>query len=58
MTFLPECFSLFKWMHNDSMSVRFVGMRNTKTWSKSRECVEGEHNVLSKRPRTISRLPE
>ena len=49
MTFLPECgtdkslylsteqdFSLLKWMHNDSMYVRFAGMRNTKTWSKSR----------------------
>ena len=47
MTFLPECgadksmyfsiekdFSLFKWMHNDFMYVRFGGMRNTKTWSK------------------------
>ena len=45
MTFLPECgaftisiekdFSLFQWMHNDFMYVRFGGMRNTKTWSKS-----------------------
>ena len=48
MTFLPECgadksfvfqhregFSLFKWMHNDFMYVRYGGMRNTKTWSKS-----------------------
>ena len=45
MTFLPECgalyfsrqkfFSLIKWVHNDFMYVRFAGMRNTKTWSKS-----------------------
>ena len=47
MTFLPECgadilyfsrpeaFSLIKWVHNDFMYVRFGGMRNTKTWSKS-----------------------
>ena len=46
MTFLPECgadnfsrqklFLLIKWVHNDFMYVRFAGMRNTKTWSKSR----------------------
>ena len=24
------------WIHNDSMYVRFGGIRNTKTWSKSR----------------------
>ena len=45
MTFLPECgagksieknLSLFKWMHNDFMYVRFGGMRNTKTWHKSK----------------------
>ena len=46
MTFLPECgvlyfsiekdFSLFRWMDNDFMYFRFGGMRNTKTWSKSR----------------------
>ena len=42
MTFLPECladtekdFSLLKWMHNDLMYVRFGGMRNAKTLSKS-----------------------
>ena len=46
MTFLPECgadlyfsrqklFLLVKWVHNDFMYVRFAGMRNTKTWSKS-----------------------
>ena len=46
MTFLPECgagmyfsrqkfFLLIKWVHNDFMHVRFAGMRNTKTWSKS-----------------------
>ena len=48
MTFLPECgadkslyfsieqdFPLLKWMHNDFMYVRFAGIRNTKTWSKS-----------------------
>ena len=23
------------WIHNDSMYVRFGGIRNTKTWSKS-----------------------
>ena len=28
-------FSLFSWMHNDFMYVRYGGMRNTKTWSKS-----------------------
>ena len=28
-------FSLFKGMHDDLMYVRFGGMRNTKTWSKS-----------------------
>ena len=50
MTFLPECgadkslyfsrqkfFLLIKWVHNDFMYVRFAGMRNTKTWSKSRQ---------------------
>ena len=26
---------LIRWIHNDSMYVRFGGMRNTKTWSKS-----------------------
>ena len=47
MTFLPECgadcisldrsfFLLIKWVHNDFMYVRFAGMRNTKTWSKSK----------------------
>ena len=48
MIFLPECgadkicisldrsFLLIKWVHNDFMYVRFAGMRNTKTWSKSR----------------------
>ena len=42
MTFLPECgadksfFLLIKWVHNDFMYVRFAGMRNTKTWIKSR----------------------
>ena len=49
MTFLPECgagsikkdFSLFNWMHNDFMYVRFGGMRNTKIWSKSRLWYEG-----------------
>ena len=46
MTFLPECgadmyfsrqklFLLIKWVHNDFMCVRFAGMRNAKTWSKS-----------------------
>ena len=48
MTFLPECGadkSLYfisdsnspthLWIHNDSMYVRFGGIRNTKTWSKS-----------------------
>ena len=50
MTFLPECgadkscISYFisdsnipthLRIHNDSMYVRFAGMRNTKTWSKS-----------------------
>ena len=30
-----EGFPLLKWMHNDFMYVRFSGMRNTKTWSKS-----------------------
>ena len=53
MTFLPECgadkslyfsrqklFLLIKWVHNDFMYVRFAGMRNTKTWSKSTESIE------------------
>ena len=47
MTFLPECgadksisldrsfFLLIKWVHNDFMYVRFAGMKNTKTSSKS-----------------------
>ena len=47
MTFLPECGTDKKyfisdsnipthlWIHNDSMYVRFGGIRNTKTWSKS-----------------------
>ena len=41
MTFLPECGAVFQislcivWIHNDSMYVRFGGIRNTKTWSKS-----------------------
>ena len=48
MTFLPECgadfsiekdFSIFKWMHNDFMYVRFGGMKNTKNWSKSKKPV-------------------
>ena len=30
-----EGFSLVAWIHNDFMYVRFGGMRNTKTWSKS-----------------------
>ena len=32
-------FSLFKWVYNDFMYVRFAGMRNTKTWSKSSLCL-------------------
>ena len=32
---IKKDFTLFKWMHNDFMYVRFGGMRNTKTWSKS-----------------------
>ena len=32
-----KLFLLIKWVHNDSMYVRFAGMRNTKTWSKSIE---------------------
>ena len=43
MTFLPECgadisdcnIATHLWIHNDSMYVRFGGIRNTKTWSKS-----------------------
>ena len=45
MTFLPECgadkfisdsnIPTHLWIHNDSMYVRFGGIRNTKTWSKS-----------------------
>ena len=40
MTFLPECGAVFQtslcivWIHNDSMYVRFGGIKNTKTWSK------------------------
>ena len=49
MTFLPECgadkslsfisdsnIPTHLWIQNDSMYVRFGGIRNTKTWSKSR----------------------
>ena len=32
---IEKDFSLFKWMHNDFMYVRFSGMKNTQTWSKS-----------------------
>ena len=47
MTFLPECgadisdsnIPTHLWIHNDSMYVRFGGIRNTKTWSKSAETV-------------------
>ena len=46
MTFLPECgadlyfisdsdIPTHLWIHNDSMYVRFGGIRNTKTCSKS-----------------------
>ena len=28
-------FTVIGWIHNDSMYVRFGGMRNTETWSKS-----------------------
>ena len=52
MTFLPECvfsrqklFLLIKWVHNDFMYVRFDGMRNTKTWSKSNLDTMGENNT-------------
>ena len=31
------------WIHNDSMYVKFGGIRNTKTWSKSNE---GEINLF------------
>ena len=34
------------WIHNDSMYVRFGGIRNTKTWSKSR-CVVDRVSVPS-----------
>ena len=32
-----KLFLLIKWVHNDFMYVRFAGMRNTKTCSKSRD---------------------
>ena len=44
MTFFPEFGVVFHWrvgslpirrIHNDSMYVRFGGIRNTKIWSKS-----------------------
>ena len=47
MTFSPQKLGLtkvfyqtvglppMKWIHNDSMYIRFVGIRNTKIWSKS-----------------------
>ena len=51
MTFLPECGAVYfisdsnipthLWIHNDSMYVRFGGIRNTKTWSKSNQTAEG-----------------
>ena len=31
---LKVIFSPLWWIHNDSMYVRFGGIRNTKTWSK------------------------
>ena len=49
MAFLPECgadkmyiisdsnIPTHLWIHNDSMYVRLGGIRNTKTWSKSRD---------------------
>ena len=30
-------FPPIRWIHNDSMYVRFGGTRNTKTWRKSTE---------------------
>ena len=30
-----KLFLLIMWVHNDFMYVRFAGIRNTKTWSKS-----------------------
>ena len=43
MTFLPYYFisdsniPTHLWIHNDSMCIRFGGIRNTKTWSKSNQ---------------------
>ena len=31
----PHTHTLIRWIHNDCKYVRFGGMRNTKTWSKS-----------------------
>ena len=57
MTFLPECgadsdIPTHLWIHNDrSMYVRFGGIRNTKTWSKSSEYIEkvycSKHSLFS-----------
>ena len=56
MTLLPECGALYfisdsnipthLWIHNDSMYVRFGGISNTKTWSKSISTVA---QVISRR---------
>ena len=37
---IEQDFPLLKWMHNDFMYVRFAGMRNTETWSKSNKHVD------------------
>ena len=42
LPFFPEFeagFTPIGWIHNDSMYVRFGGIRNTKTWSKSTNCL-------------------
>ena len=35
-----------QWVHNDSMYVRLGGIRNTKTWSKSRFLVDITRKIM------------
>ena len=55
-----KLFLLIKWVHNDFMYVRFAGMRNTKTWSKSTDrytgCVFTRVISFSKCSRTCTSL--
>ena len=52
MTYLTECGAIFQislvWIHNDSMYVRFGGIRSTKTRSESRACADSHLAQLVK----------